>query len=131
MFFLLRDKILLPVLMSSVEIKWLESCFVFIFFIAELIISAFFLDCQHGEPDPISCPGKKMPQQIASRAKQGTQSMVRRPSVYLALLCWAAACLQGSLTGPVVCLLVIRSDPDGTDAFFYYLLTKTNISISV
>lgn len=118
-------------LVSSVEIKWLESCFVFIFLIAELIISAFFLDCQHGGPDPISCPGKKMPQQVASRAKQGTQSVVRRPSVYLALLFWAAACLQGSLTGPVMCLLMMRSDTDGTDASFYYLLTKTNIPISV
>ena len=72
-----------------------------------------------------------MPQQVASRAKQGTQRVVRRPAVHLALLCWAAACLQGSLTGPVMCLLVIRSDTDGTDAPFYYLLTKTNISISV
>lgn len=118
-------------LVSSAEIKWLESCFVFIFLIAELIISAFFLDCQHGGPDPISCPGKKMPQQVASRAKQGTQSVVWRPSVYLTLLFWAAACLQGSLTGPVMCLLVIRSDTDETDASFYYLLTRTNISISV
>lgn len=72
-----------------------------------------------------------MPQQVASRAKQGTQSVVWRPSVYLTLLFWAVACLQGSLTGPVMCLLVIRSDTDETDASFYYLLTRTNISISV